>query len=184
MSVTKLIQNVTKAPKGVTDLRVASIVTDDSIQALKSICKKDEQSVEDVARYLLLDLASRSTVVRLRTLFVIDSLFFRSKIFRKVISSNIRVVAQCAGFLSGKSIDCPLHREFLQNRVKELLEMWDTYYGEFLPEIRALTRHMKEFLRVEMPDINVISPSVLCTYLDRTIWANCFFDHIYLTVIR
>jgi hypothetical protein len=35
------------------------------------------------------------------------------------------------------------------------LEMWDMHYGEFLPEIRALTRHMKEFLRLEMPDINV-----------------------------
>jgi hypothetical protein len=39
--------------------------------------------------------------------------------------------------------------------VKEVLEMWDMHYGEFLPEIRALTRHMKEFLRLEMPDINV-----------------------------
>jgi hypothetical protein len=155
MSVIKLVQAATKAPRGVTDLRAASIVSDESILALKSICKNDEQSIEDVSRYLLLDLTNRSAIVRLKSLSIIDALFFRSKSFRKEISKNIRLVAESAGFLAGKVIDCTIQRDALQHKVKELLEMWDMHYGEFLPEIRALTRHMKEFLRLEMPDINV-----------------------------
>lgn len=160
MSIIKLVQAATKAPKGVNDLQVASVVTDESIQALKSVCKTDQQSIEEVSRYLLLDLTNRSTIVRLKSLNVIDSLFFRSKSFRKVISVNIRLVAESAGFLTGKVIECAAQRDALQHRVKELLEMWDMHYGEFLPEIRALTRHMKEFLRLEMPDINVKSCTV------------------------
>lgn len=157
MSIIKLVQAATKAPKGVTDLTAASIVSDESILALKSMCKNDQRSIEDVSRYLLLDLTNRSAVVRLKSLSVIDALFFRSKSFRKEISMNIRLVAESAGFLSGKVIDCNIQRDALQHKVKELLEMWDIHYGEFLPEIRALTRHMKEFLRLEMPDINVNS---------------------------
>ena len=155
MSIVKLVQKATKAPKDVRDLQTAIIVSEDSVLALKSACKEDERCVDDVARYLLLDLANRSPIVRLKALGVIDSLFFRSKIFRKAISSNIRSVAECAGFLGGKPINCQSHRELLEHRVKELLELWDNYYGEYFPEIRALTRHMREFLRLTMPNINV-----------------------------
>ena len=157
MNVSKLVQNTTKAPKGVTDISVASVISDDAIHGLKKVCKNDESAIEDVVRYLLLDLGNRSVVVRLRSLSVIDSLFLRSRIFRKGISSNIRSVAQCAGFVGGKGFENTEHREALQHRVKELLETWDMYYGEFLPEIRAITRHMKEYLLLEMPNIKVRS---------------------------
>jgi hypothetical protein len=157
MSIVKLVQKATKAPKDVTDLQAAIVVSEDSVLALKTICREDENCIDDVARYLLLDLSNRSPIVRLKALGVIDSLFFRSKIFRKAISSNIRSVAECAGFLGGKPINCESQRELLEHRVKELLELWDNYYGEYFPEIRALTRHMREFLRLTMPNINVRS---------------------------
>ena len=160
MSIVKLVQKATKAPKDITDLQAAILVSEDSVLALKTVCREDESCIDDVARYLLLDLANRSPIVRLKALGVIDSLFFRSKIFRKAISSNIRSVAECAGFLGGKPINCESQRELLEHRVKELLELWDNYYGEYFPEIRALTRHMREFLRLTMPNINV-SPSLL-----------------------
>lgn len=157
MSIVKLVQKATKAPKDVTDLQTAIVVSEDTVLALKTICREDKNCIDDVARYLLLDLANRSPIVRLKALGVIDSLFFRSKIFRKAISSNIRSVAECAGFLGGKPINCESQRELLEHRVKELLELWDNYYGEYFPEIRALTRHMREFLRMTMPNINVRS---------------------------
>ena len=156
MSLIKLVQNATKAPAGETDFSTACLVTPDSILALKSLCKSDGQSTIDACRYLLLDLSNRSVVVRLRALSVIDLLFFRSGLFRKEVSLSIRVVAQCAGFLGGKLFECIIHRDLLQHRVMELLEIWDTCFGEFLPQIRALARHMKEYLRIKMPDINVI----------------------------
>lgn len=155
MSIAKLVQKATKAPKDITDMQAAILVSEDSVLALKTICQEDEKCIDDVARYLLLDLSNRSAIVRLKSLGVIDSLFSRSKIFRKAISSNIRSVAECAGFLNGKRINCESDRELLENRVKELLELWDNYYGEYFPEIRALTRHMREFLRLTMPNINV-----------------------------
>ena len=155
MSIIRLVQSSTKAPAGETDFSTACLVTPDSILALKSLCKSDGQSTIDACRYLLLDLSNRSVVVRLRALSVIDLLFFRSGLFRKEISLNIRVVAQSAGFLGGKISECASHRDLLQHRTKELLEIWDTCFGEFLPQIRALTRHMKEFLGMKMPDINV-----------------------------
>ena len=155
MSVSKAVQNVTKAPKGVTDFHLATTVTDDVLKALKFSCRNDSKSIDDAARCLLLDLASRSAIVRLRSLSVIDSLFLRSKEFRKRISVNIRSIAECAGFLGGKHLDNVEHRNILEHRVKEMLEMWDMYYGDFLPEIRALVRHMKEFLHLVMPDIKV-----------------------------
>jgi hypothetical protein len=153
MSVSRLVQNATKAPKGVTDLHSASFVSDDSLVGIKAECKKDDSTVRDVARYLLLDLTNKSTIVRLRSLSIINSLFLRSKEFRKEINSHIRSIVECAGFLSAKNVENVEHRELLELRVKELLESWDCYYGEFLPEIRALTRHMKEFLRLDMPNI-------------------------------
>ena len=155
MSVSKLVQNITRAPKGVSEIAFASAVSEEATQPLKKICKNDCLAVEDVARCLLLDLGNRSAIVRLRSLSVIDSLFMRSKAFRKSISVEIRSIAECAGFLNGKSFENTEHRDALQHRVKELLEMWDTYYGEFLPEIRALSRHMREFLHLEMPNIEV-----------------------------
>ena len=155
MSVSKAVQNITKAPKGVSDFCVATTVTDDLLHVLKKICRNDKNATDDVSRCLLLDLASRSAIVRMRSLNVIDSLFLRSKEFRKGISVNIRSIAECAGFLGGKPLDNMEHRDLLQHRVKEMLEMWDMYYGDFLPEIRALARHMKEFLHLVMPDIKV-----------------------------
>lgn len=156
MSVSKLVQNITRAPKGVSEIAFASAVSEEATQPLKKICKNDCLATEDVARCLLLDLGNRSAVIRLRSLSVIDSLFLRSKIFRKSVSEHIRLIAECAGYLDGKSFENTEHRDALQHRVKELLEMWDTYYGEFLPEIRALTRYMKESLHLEMPSIEVI----------------------------
>lgn len=155
MSVIRLVQNATKAPVGETDFSTACLVTPDSILTLKSLCKSDRPGTLDACRYLLLDLSNRSVVVRLRALSVIDLLFFRSGLFRKEVSLSIRVVAQCAGFLGGKVSECVSHRDVLQHRVMELLEIWDTCFGEFLPQIRALTRHMKEFLGIKMPNINV-----------------------------
>jgi hypothetical protein len=156
MSIAKLVQNATKKKKGETDIIVTSFVSDDDIKAIKIICKNNEMAVKEVARYLLLDLGNRSAVVRLRSLCIIDLLFLRSKLFRKEISCNIRAIAQCGGFLGCKITENIEHRDLLQHRVKELLEMWDVYYGEFLPEIRAITRYMRESLRLDMPNIQVL----------------------------
>lgn len=155
MNIAKLIQNATKKKKGETDINVASFVTDDDIKAIKAVCRKNDVAVKEVARYLVLDLGNRSAVVRLRSLCIIDLLFLRSKVFRKEISCNVRLIAQCGGFMGSKITENIEHRDFLQHRVKELLEMWDVYYGEFLPEIRALTRYMRESLCLDMPNIEV-----------------------------
>lgn len=154
MDICEHIKNITKAPKDV-DFTTASTVNEDQIRTMKTICKSSELATKDASRYLLLDLTSKSSLVRLRSLCVIDSLFLRSKVFRKEISSNIRLIAECAGYLGGKSIENNEQRVLLQSRIKMLLEMWDSLYGEFLPEIRALTRYMREFLHLDMPNIQV-----------------------------
>jgi hypothetical protein len=155
MNIAKLVQNATKKKKGETDINIASFVSDDDIKAIKAICRNNEIAVKEVARYLVLDLGNRSAVVRLRSLCIIDLLFLRSKVFRNEISCNVRLIAQCGGFLGSKITENIEHRDLLQHRVKELLEMRDVYYGEFLPEIWALTRYMKESLRLDMLNIQV-----------------------------
>jgi hypothetical protein len=43
----------------------------------------------------------------------------------------------------------------VESRVKELIELWDSQYGDRLPSLRGTARYLRESLRVDMPNIEV-----------------------------
>ena len=44
---------------------------------------------------------------------------------------------------------------FLQNKLKQLIVLWDGCYGQCLPELRGVVRYLSEAMKVPLPDMNV-----------------------------
>ena len=120
-----LIKKTTAIPKIKTDLL---IVDQSLLSAIKNKCKSDNVSLVNAFHYLSVDLTNRNGAVRIRSLIVIDCLFQRSKKFREITSSNIKLIVKSAGLL--KTLDANQIRKDVatsyitetENKVKELIK--------------------------------------------------------------
>lgn len=136
------------------------------LSPIKQLCKIDDQSTINALHYLSIDLKRKNGCVRMRSLCIINELFKRSKVFRKEISQNISIILGCGGFLHRVSNEvedssrCTSFKVEVENKVKELIEIWDSSYGMMYPEIHTASRYLKETLKVSMPNIEVS----LCNY--------------------
>ena len=79
-------------------------VSEELLRPIRSRCRSDAETggvhIREAARYLLLNLQHKSSIVRIRTLNVIDSLFVRCKLFRELMCEQIREIANCGALLS------------------------------------------------------------------------------------
>ncbi len=95
----------------------------------------------------------------MRALLIIDILFQRSKLFRSIVADNVKLIAQCAGFLNSLNPTntqngvASTHMTEVENTVKQLLESWDRNYGSKYPQIHAVVRFCKETLGIQMPNV-------------------------------
>jgi hypothetical protein len=163
----ELIRKATKAPKLTSGGNsVASLEQVDStlLRPIKALCRQDDDYTTEAARYLLIEIKHISWIVRLRTLNVIDCLFIRSRLFRELICDSVKIIAEGVGFLA--SNEAPSLNAEQRNsltavsgparvvvRAKELLELWDMQFGQYLPRLRALARYLRESLKVRMPNL-------------------------------
>ena len=164
VDVSKLIYNATKAPPKGKNIETV----DRRLYAqIKALCKVDSSMSKEIARYLLVDLKNKSIIVRIRSLCIIDVLFWRSKVFRHEINQSIRTIGDAGEFLynnnrntndtnqstSSNYSGCMLRD--LQEKIKLLILLWDASYGMYLPQIRTFVRYLRESLKLPMPDIHV-----------------------------
>ena len=157
MDIGSLIQKATKEPPNGTNILVVSASL---LAPIKNLCKKDEQSLLSAFHYLSVDLKRKNGCVRMRSLYIINELFQRSKVFRKEVSQNITTVVSCSGLLRSltNDVDGGIASSFaveIENKVKELIETWDSTYGTLYPEIHAVARYFRETLKLQMPNIAV-----------------------------
>jgi hypothetical protein len=95
-----------------------------------------------------------------RSLYLIDYFFIRSKYFREQISENIHHIIKCGGFLPNERENQSLllnkedtyYHLFIHN-LKIKFELWNIKFGQQLGNFRAAYRCLKESLGVIMPDV-------------------------------
>ena len=178
MDLVDLIKNATKPPPAATTASSLSVfdVDEKLLKEIKRRCKDSEENIAEVARYLLLNLSSNKGVIRMKSLSIIDTLFNRSKLFRFSICKGLKTITSCAGFLqaassnsndnsnnssasiaTGANAPIKITKDYaseIQNKVKELIELWDIRYGNDYPELHAMARYLRESLKVVMPNIS------------------------------
>ena len=175
MDLVDLIKNATKPSKMVTSQSVFD-VDEKLLKEIKRRCKDNVENIDEVARYLLLNLSSNKGVIRMKSLIIIDSLFNRSNLFRFSVCKGLKTITSCAGFLQvatsssndnsnnssasiATSANAPMkmakdYTDEVQNKVKELIELWDIRYGNNYPELHAMARYLRESLKLVMPNIS------------------------------
>ena len=141
------------------------------LNPLKSLCRSGDANVHESARYLLMSLASRSGLARMRALFVIDYLFNRCKLFRQLVNEDISKVVDCCSSLvgahrsasgSGSGIKAPdAYTAEIEDKVKELIEVWDLRHGREYPKLHCMARYLRESLRLVMPNVQASALSHL-----------------------
>ena len=160
-----LVKKVTTLPKTGDVLDVDSQM----LASVKQACKSSADSTKEVFYYASMDLKKRSGAVRIRVLLLMDCLVHRSKLFRELVCADVKQIAMCMGLLNesdqGPSKKTSATDRFvspvtsfsveLENKGKELIEIWDHLYGDRHPQLRALARYLRETLRLEMPNIMV-----------------------------
>lgn len=159
MNIGSLIQKATRIP--VEGNANAFVVSNSLLYPIKNLCKSDDEALSNAFHYLSVDLRRKNGCVRMRSLYIINELFQRSKAFRKEISQNIGVIVACSGLLRGVSNELDNsnlagnYTTEIENKVKELIETWDSAYGALYPEIHAVARYFRETLKLSMPNIAV-----------------------------
>ena len=103
-----LIKNATKVPKvskSASDIERLAIlrgslkVDEVLLKPIKTLCRRSEEDTLEAKRYLFLDLQHNNWLVRIRSLFIIDILFFRS-IASVLVSVTISVKLLSVGSCS------------------------------------------------------------------------------------
>jgi len=174
MELVDLIKNATKPLNASATGSSEGIfhVDEKSLKEIKKRCKENAANIDEVARYLLLNLSSNKGVIRIKSLKIIDALFNRSTLFRHSICKGLKIITSCAGFLQiavgndnnsssagvATSANAPMklakdYTEEVQDKVKELIELWDIRYGNEYPELHAMARYLRESLKLVMPNI-------------------------------
>jgi hypothetical protein len=158
MDIANLIKKATTPAKN----EVTHVVDDAILTAIKTVCKKNPTAVKEAFYYLSTDLTKRNGAVRIRALLVMDCLLHRSKVFRELVCADIRTIVGNMGLLKeqGSSSSSTFTAATslaaeVQAKGKELVEVWDHLYGERYPQLRAVSRYLREVLRLEMPNILV-----------------------------
>lgn len=168
MDIGSLVQKATKVPTdGISN---PFVVHSALLSPIKNLCKKDEQSIVDAFRYLSVDLKRKNGCVRLRSLYIINELFQRSKVFRKEVAMNMSVIVAAAGLLHNMSSEvdnsslADSFRVEIESKIKELIELWDSSHGKLHPEIHAVARYFKETLKLAMPNIavRILVTNIVC----------------------
>lgn len=155
-SCAKLIKKITSIPRQGDCFRIDERL----LGGVKKLCKASDSNVEECMRYLLVDLAHKHGIVRLRSLAVIEVLFARSRRCREITAAGIQLVA-AAGGLSMQSHQWPagIDHEKVRRKVVYLVELWDQSHGHEYPSIFSMAKYFRETMRVRMPDTVV---SVMC----------------------
>ncbi len=105
-----------------------------------------------------------------KILLLIDTLFTRSKDFRAILSQNEHFqkmltegLVNPAGGSKSSSLEFAKRREALLSNV----EKWDNEYGEHVPQLRVIVRHLKENLGITFPsDRNTQKQSATTSSMD------------------
>lgn len=160
-----LVKKVTTLPKTGDVLDVDAQL----LSPIKQACKSSADCIKEVFYYASMDMKKRSGAVRIRALLLMDCLVHRSKLFRELVCADVKQIATCMGLLNENDLSASRKSQAsdrnvspvtsylveLENKGKELIEIWDHLYGDRYPQLRALARYLRETLRLEMPNIMV-----------------------------
>jgi hypothetical protein len=156
MSESAVLERILKNPKKNQHSIEFAVVSDADLQQLTNACNKDSRFVTRSSHELIQSLQNPKYVVRLKALIAIDHLFYRFRLFRQMVSSNIARLSESAGFARHSRYESgePMHlaRPY-KERVKQCIEMWDLKFSRECPQVRATKRFYVESLRLEMPNI-------------------------------
>ena len=174
MDLVDLIKNATKVSNVKTSSQGIFDIDEKLLKEIKRRCKDNTGNIDEVARYLLLNLSSNKGIIRMKSLIIMDELFNRSNLFRLSVCKGLKTITSCAGFLQvatnnsindasnsssvATSANEPMklakdYNEEIQNKVKELIELWDIRYGSDYTELHAMARYLRESLKIRMPNI-------------------------------
>ena len=159
LSIAYMVKKITNPPKEVAS---KTLVDSELLIPLKNICKSNDMAqLGEVFHYLSTDLISKKNgLYRLRSLFTIDYVFMRSRLFRSIVCNHINIIIRCAGLLRTQShkIDNDIASSYVkevEEKVKELIEIWDLTFGEQFSQLKVVARYLRESLKLKMPNLQV-----------------------------
>jgi hypothetical protein len=124
------------------------------IKPIATKCRQDDYYIIDCCRALQQNLEHKNGYVRMRALYMIDYFFTRSKLFRSIMSKELKTILRSSGLAGIKGVDIVVGDwQMIESKVKVLIEMWDISFGQLYPEIRTMKRYLAESLRLDMPNI-------------------------------
>jgi len=124
------------------------------MNTIKHIVKHDSSIITEVVHCLICDLSSKKGSVRLKLLHIIDALFIRSAAFRTALCYRLKDVVAASGAVQSFGSTVPVdHVPEVRALVLRLIEIWNVRFGGGLPQLRAMSRFLRESTDLAVPDI-------------------------------
>ncbi|KAL9833172.1 UV-stimulated scaffold protein A [Arabidopsis thaliana] len=142
-----LIEKATKSTAQEVDPRL--------LKAIKSIVRYSDSEVRLSSQTLMELMRHNHSQVRYLTLFIIDELFMRSKLFRTLIIENLdQLLSLSIGFRSNLPLPAPpAVATTLRSKAIEFLEKWNLSFGFHYKELRLGFDYLKNTLKLKFPDL-------------------------------
>ncbi|XP_010469023.1 PREDICTED: UV-stimulated scaffold protein A homolog [Camelina sativa] len=125
------------------------------LKVIKSIVRYSDSEVRFASQTLMELMRHNHSQVRYLTLFIIDELFMRSKLFRNLIIENLdQLLSLSVGFRSNMPLPAPpAVATMLRSKAIEFLEKWNLSFGLHYKELRLGFDYLKNTRKLKFPDL-------------------------------
>lgn len=125
------------------------------VEHIKKICKRSEESTSAVYSLLLSRLEEPDSRVRLLALDICAKLFQKSLIFRAMLVDRFpKFLELTVGYRQANPLPPPSDSAGqLRSHALELVQQWQTMYGQRYRQLRLAASYLKNTLQYRMPQI-------------------------------
>lgn len=165
MSLITLLDKTVASPKTGPKFEVAANL----LAPIKNAVRYDGGS-STVCNILVKYLSSRSDVMCMRSLFILDVLFVRSKEIRACVCEQLPAIAACCSVVDKRGHSTQLKCRSVLRRTKalQLLDKWDVEFGDLYPSLRTVVQYYRDVLQLPyMPNAVV---SALIYFMGTSYW--------------
>lgn len=145
--VVGLIEKATNSTRPEVDPRI--------LKAIKSVARHSDSELRLAAETLMSYMKRDHSQVRYLTLFIIDELFMRSKLFRTLLVEKLdHLLTLSVGFRRNQPLPAPpAVASVLRAKAVEFLEKWNATFGIHYRQLRLGYDYLKNTLRFQFPNL-------------------------------
>ena len=122
-----------------------------TLNPIKALLMQMPAYAQEAPAYLLHKLKSKSQSNQGKSLFLIDYLFCRSRVFRETLVDKMSFLFGI--FDSSSASNGVRYSPHFKNQLARLVELWDLRYGKGYPTLRAGARYLRESVGIINTDL-------------------------------